>query len=156
MNKYTNIEKFVDLWGPYVDYIVVDFMYENAVFNASDQTFVSVKSDPVKNQYFKFRRNYNKICNYPFDAIVILSNGKIAICCADFQGELELGHIKDGIPSLLKNSVRKKIQKEFLKNDPITCKGCYFFSEVVEDEIDRIKIEFNKLNRFKEKIILRW
>ncbi|MFX1363477.1 MAG: radical SAM/SPASM domain-containing protein [Promethearchaeota archaeon] len=68
-------------------------------------------------------------CSLPFNAVYFTNDGKVTLCCEDFNEELTVGNIKDN--SLIKiwsNDYSSEIRRQHLSPETISitaCKNCY-------------------------------
>lgn len=66
------------------------------------------------------------ICTYPFYYVGILWDGRIVPCCSDFEGNLTLGHINDGLLNVFYNGAgfRQLRENELNRSPTEICKVC--------------------------------
>ncbi len=68
-------------------------------------------------------------CSLPFHAIYFTNEGKLTLCCEDFNEELIVGNIKDhSITEIWNNNYSNGIRRQHLNQETIkisVCKNCY-------------------------------
>lgn len=57
------------------------------------------------------------LCTEPFSKLNVLWDGRITPCCYDIDGNMPLGHIKDGIDNVWKSDKVKELQKALLSQE---------------------------------------
>lgn len=86
-------------------------------------------------KYRKLNRQKNT-CNRPFSGPVqVLVDGKVVVCCFDFNGEMIIGDLKkESLESILNGKRLNKIRKRHLKGnvDNLLCANCDQLN--IEDE----------------------
>jgi len=126
ITKETDLEKFVLLWGNFVDRLDIDFMQPMNIFTQG--AMKSAYGENIKENYYNFSKmNKNFVCYDPFKEVTVGYDGKILLCCLDFSGLAELGNIKDGIRSVINHPNLKKIQKQFFTQKMDYCSDCCQF-----------------------------
>jgi len=56
-----------------------------------------------------------KVCNHPFDRLLVFWDGTVTVCCADINGELSVGNVvDDGIDTLWKNETIQNIRRSLI------------------------------------------
>jgi len=127
LTKKTDLKRYMELWGEYIDTVKLNFMLEATVYQ--DGKFLSRKNEILKDEYYSFgKQTRNFLCTYPFNILTVAYDGKIALCCNDFSASMNIGHIKEGVSSVFQSPVLQKIRNEFLTQQLEKCKGCAFFS----------------------------
>lgn len=104
------------LWGPHVDRINV--LPVGRYGNVEDLSPLEREDRPSK----------RRPCHQIFDRLMIFWDGKVTVCCADINGELSVGHIRESrIEELWKNEAFSGIRRKHLMLDfsgiPI-CTNC--------------------------------
>jgi radical SAM protein with 4Fe4S-binding SPASM domain len=89
----------------------------------------SIKTNSIKNEYlFDYGKSFRYPCKWLWEEVVILVDGTVVMCCRDYDGEIELGNIKEKTLKEIWNSkqmleMRKK-QKYMDFNDIPLCSKC--------------------------------
>ena len=144
ITKKTNYDKYLSLWGEFFDAINVHFMSKTTLYEKGK--FVSKINEELKDEYYEFIENRNKICNYPFKELVVSYDGKISLCCNDFFSSFNLGTIYADIVTIWNNKIRKQIRNEFYNNKFNICRDCSIFYEPTQEAKQEVKQILNKLN----------
>ncbi|WP_457557128.1 radical SAM/SPASM domain-containing protein [Candidatus Harpocratesius sp.] len=74
-------------------------------------------------------KSLNVFCDFPFNSIVVLWDGRIVPCCHDFDGKLVMGSIFDGIENVWKNEKYTAFREKFVNNKffpDFLCSKCSF------------------------------
>lgn len=99
------------------------------------------KEVPLKEQRQRTEQTERKPCHHVFDRLIILKDGTVPMCCADFHhGNYGLGNIKDQHPIDIFNCAKmRKYRKLHLDGKKISiriCKGCsILYSEAIQERI---------------------
>ena len=155
LTKNTNLEKFMLLWGDMVDQVRIDFMQPANIY--SQGVMDAGMNDLLAEDYYDFKRiDKDFSCFDPFEEITVGYDGKILLCCLDFSGSYELGHIDDGLQAVHTSESMKKIRNQFYTQKMDICKDCSSFYkpskeavEAVRDQIDT----FERLHKVRAKIL---
>jgi MoaA/NifB/PqqE/SkfB family radical SAM enzyme len=153
ITKRTQLKKFVELWGPYVDEIRIYFAHPPLKF--SDGVFKAIQLD--EKEYFKLKKiNRNFYCYYPFNVLTVAYDGKVALCCADFSAGLELGDLNyQSIKEVFYSEKLKRIREQFLLQKLNVCAECGVFTVPYEEDINKINQEISEIdNDMRNKIKL--
>ncbi|MCK9491394.1 MAG: radical SAM protein [Sulfurimonas sp.] len=138
LTKKTEVKKYLELWGEYVDKIAVNFMSQATLYD--NKKFISKKNNEIKDEYYSFRKIKSEfMCSYPFTSLVVSYDGKISLCCSDFFSSLDLGYIDESIKSIWNNKERKKIREEFYSQKLDKCSGCTIFHKPFDKDKEKIK-----------------
>jgi radical SAM protein with 4Fe4S-binding SPASM domain len=155
VTRNTDLKKFLKLWGEFVDTIKIDFMQPANIYNKG--LLKAEFNESIKDDYYDFKKQgKNYACFDPFAEIVVAYDGKILLCCLDFNAKLPLGNISDGFEKVWKNKNRRNIQKQFFTQKLSTCNDCsLFFNPSLEviNKLNREIANINKLNISKAKLI---
>ena len=147
ITKNTNLREFIKLWGNFVNFIKVDYMQPANLY--SNGLMKSEYNEKIKNDYHEFKRiDKNFMCFDPFAEVVVAYDGKIMLCCLDFNAKYNLGSIEDGFDKLVNNKLRNIIKKQFYSQNLTTCRDCSMFylpsQELLENTYNQIKIINNE------------
>jgi radical SAM protein with 4Fe4S-binding SPASM domain len=138
LTRDTDLEKYMSLWGDFVDEIQMHFMLEATTYE--NDKFVSRKNEKIADKYFQFTREHkNFVCGYPFNVLTVAFDGKIALCCNDFSASMGIGNIREGIERVFESQVLQKVRSEFYKQDLDVCKECSFFAKPHKQDILLLK-----------------
>ena len=126
LTKQTDLEQFRITWGHYADDITLNHLMGTTYYNGN--RFITEQSKQLKDYFYPFTIDYTHGCEYPFDVLTVAFDGKIALCCQDYNAELPLGHISEGIQNVFKRI--SFVRKAFLRGTPLLCQGCSRFYKV--------------------------
>ena len=150
LTRHTDLQKYMDLWGEYIDEFKAHFMLEATLYE--EGKFVSKKNEKILDEYYDFYpQKENFVCGYPFNVLTIAFDGKIALCCNDFSASMDIGNIKDGIKSVFQLPVLESIRQEFYSQDLVKCKGCAIFKSPSENDRESLQKAIGLVKQ-KEKI----
>lgn len=152
LTKKTDLKKYMQLWGDFVDNVKMHFMLEATVYE--NDRFVARKNEAIGDEYYTFaKQTKNFLCTYPFNILTVAYDGKIALCCNDFSASMDIGHIRDGISPVFQSPVLESIRNEFYTQKLNRCKGCAFFSLPQEKDREAVKKTIAELDyKHQEKI----
>jgi MoaA/NifB/PqqE/SkfB family radical SAM enzyme len=153
LTKSTDIEAYVECWGPYVDRITVGFLMGTT--RLKDGVFISELNEEIRDDYFAHEVDTTGICGYPFDVLTIAYDGKIALCCEDFAAELPLGRIEEGLEGVFQSPALKRVRRQFYAGSLDVCSGCNFFRHPRRSDIEAAKARIAALpDAARKKIVL--
>ena len=142
VNKDTELNSFLKVWGPLVNEIVYSSCH-NAIKIDENMKISHLKFDDYleKNIYdFEYNEGF-KYCGYPFTDIVISSDGAPIMCCSDFNYTTKTSSlISTSLKDFLDSKERKLRQKQFITQQLDICSNCSSFYDLTEES----KIEYNK------------
>ena len=154
LTKHTELERFLSLWGNFVDEIRIDFMQPANLYYQG--VMESGKNELLDGDYFEFEQVQQGFkCFDPFEELTVGYDGKIMLCCLDFSASYELGHISDGLLAVHNNAAIKNVRKQFYKQKLDVCKGCSLFYKPSEDAIGKVRegiAKFEISHKIKAKI----
>ncbi len=120
-SNHDEIEDIKKFWRDKVDEVVI-------------QTFVSYEGGE-KLSDVKFIKKH--ACNQPFERLMILQDGKVIVCCDDFNGKILVGDInKESIKQIWNSKRVKKIQKIQLKHEFEKIPACVNCDSLKHEIID--------------------
>lgn len=61
-------------------------------------------------------KKQNGLCTEPFTKLNVLWDGTITACCYDINGDMPLGHVREGIDNVWKSSKMNRLQNDLLNN----------------------------------------
>lgn len=96
------IQQFLKKWGPLVDFV------------------------NLQPKFFTIKRKKYKPCRDLWRILVVLWNGDVVPCCADFEGVLALGDAKkNNLQNIFKSTAMKDLRKKHIqKKPPSLCASC--------------------------------
>ena len=145
VTKNTDLKKFLELWGEFVNFIKIDFMQPANIYNKG--LLKAEFNESIKDDYYKFKKiDKNYACFDPFAEIVVAYDGKILLCCLDFNAKLPLGNISEGFNNVWQNKNRKNIQKQFFSQSLSTCNDCSLFFNPSKEVINNLNKQINSIN----------
>lgn len=151
LTKKTKLIEFVELWAPYVDTISINPMFPTLGWDKEKQQTITVYNNDLIDEYFilKERKPLN-YCTYVFNKITLNSDGKVVLCCAEFQHDLNLGDYKD-LKKAFHSKTIKELRRSFSseKGDGI-CNGCVYNYKINQDEILEYFPELNNLQELSQ------
>lgn len=134
VDKQSKVSEFIDLWGDFVDEIGIRPIFAPLQWNGSmfvQRTPISLKDNllplnkPIKNMF----------CSQPFSSLNIRANGKLALCCSDYDCDLNFGNWENLNNSFVNNENYQKVRSELRNNKLKICKGCFQNFEVNRDTL---------------------
>lgn len=143
LTRSTDLQAFVDCWGPFVDRITTSFLMGTTVYR--DKRFVTELNDEIAGDYYAHDVDEQGIYGYPFDVVTVSYDGKIALCCEDFSAELPLGHISEGLDRVLESQALKQIRGQFYRGQLDVCRGCNFFRRPRRADVDAVQAQIASL-----------
>jgi len=147
----TNPRKFVEIWGDYCDRMHVSSMNPIRLFNKDKGTMGFIKPKDVE----LYELSSKSIgCLQPFHTIAISYDGKVGLCCGDFDFDLVMGDTKkERLIDIYNNKLYKQIRRKFLfKNfDDTPCKGCPSLYRIKDEKlVYKTQVLVNKLMKSKK------
>jgi MoaA/NifB/PqqE/SkfB family radical SAM enzyme len=128
--KKTDVMKFHETWDKYVDGITMNHLMGTTYYNGN--RFITEQHRQLKDYLYPFSIDTKHGCEYPFDVLTVAFDGKISLCCQDYNTELPLGYIDDGLKSVFNSDQMMKIRSDFVHGVPTVCAGCSRFYKVKE------------------------
>jgi len=128
LTKKTDVDAYKRLWGCYADDITMSHLMGTSYYTGC--RFVTEQPAVLKEYLYPFDVDTSRGCEYPFDILSIAYDGKIVLCCQDFNAEIPLGDIDDGLQKVFTSGALKNIRKGFLHGVPSVCKDCSRFYKV--------------------------
>ena len=142
----TDLEKFIRLWGEFANQITIGFMQPANIFSGG--LLKSKFNENIKDDYYEFKKqSKDYACFDPFAEIVVAYDGKIMLCCLDFNAKYPLGNIDEGFEKVWNNKTRKNIQKQFFNQNLSTCKDCSLFYMPLKEDVNYLNNEINRINK---------
>ncbi|MCI1272997.1 MAG: radical SAM protein [Clostridiaceae bacterium] len=134
--KNSNIDEFISLWSNYVDEIRVAPILPVMLWNKEKGGFDLQYNDEIKDKIINCDIEIkNMKCSQPFTTIVIRPNGKLALCCSDFDIDINFGDYKNLYKTFQNNKNLNKVRSEFSNNNLSVCKYCFQSYGVSEEKL---------------------
>jgi MoaA/NifB/PqqE/SkfB family radical SAM enzyme len=153
LTRSTDLEAYVDCWGPFVDQITIGFLMGTTRFK--DGVFISELNEEIRDDYYAYDVDSGGICGYPFDVFTVSYDGKVALCCEDFAAELPLGHVAEGLVETFSGSALKQIREQFYSGKLDVCSGCNFFRRPRRADVDVARARIDALpDAVRRKLVL--
>ena len=123
VTKNSNVEKFFDCWKPFVDLIRVAPLLPLITFKKDKFQFIV--NTELKNSMICLNKLNKNTCMQPFNTIVVRADGNLALCCSDYDSNIDFGNYKNLKKSFFKNKNLLKIRKELKSGNLNICKNCF-------------------------------
>lgn len=124
VTKESKINEFIEMWEPYVDFIRIGPVGPVMDFDKKEKKIVPAFNHKMTEILLPLEENPIKFCCQPFNVTVIRPNGKLALCCSDYNIGLDLGNYKNLEKNFKKNKNLQRIRKEFLEHKLKVCENC--------------------------------
>ena len=118
INKKTDLKAFVNLWGKYCEFVNAGIMEPPRFFETPDE---------LRNELYEPSNIYWG-CLQPFHTITIGYDGKVSICCGDFDFKLEVGDLKkETLLKIWRNKKYTDLRNKLWsgKFEESICSGCF-------------------------------
>jgi len=126
INKKSKIKEFINCYQDYVDVISIRPMFESFIWDSENKRIKIAKNEKMHDDIFKLNKhNKKEICTMPMNTIFIRPNGKLFLCCSDFDIDVDFGDYKDLLNNWKNNINLKKIRKELKENKVKFCASCF-------------------------------
>lgn len=155
LDNIFELPMFFKVYGRYCFPEKINFHLANGV--SPDQSYVK-KAVPFTNLMVRYVP-----CSLPFGAIIFTYDGKVTLCCRDYEGELVVGDImKDSIENIWNGENAESIREMHLfpeKMSIAACKSCFgpnnFVNDVVNMYIHFLHIRYPRLSskEFGDKVV---
>jgi len=147
-NKY-DCEKFKELWNKKgIDELVVSPL---SILDSSDKTLVEQGDNELFSKQFKNKEN--NYCVEPWIGVTVTVDGKVLVCCNDYDEKYILGDLKENSLEEIWNNdkmklLRRQVRDKKLHTNPL-CKNCWERNNRVLS--NQIRYFFNKIFPTKNK-----
>lgn len=136
IDKKSDIDAYMNTWSEFVDIIRVGPILPVALWDKSSNSSQLITNEELKEDMLVCNSLVkNMYCAQPFKSIIIRANGKLALCCSDYDFDIDFGNYKDIKKTYFKNPQFKKIRKEFKNNKLKTCVNCFQNFEIKKDDL---------------------
>lgn len=154
ITKDSMLNKYMELWAEYTDILRIGPVLPSIIWDNDNKSVTLKYNDQLKHTEFSLNNFVDKMyCNQIFNSIIIRANGKLALCCSDFDFDVDFGTYKDLKNTYFNNENLQKIRKEFKQNKLRFCKNCYQNFEVKKETLLEEKPELEKITK-NPKVIL--
>ena len=154
INKKSKIKEFVECYQDYVDLIAIRPMFESFIWDSEIQNIKIAKNEKMHNDLFKLTGKKSKQnCSMPFDSIYIRANGKLFLCCSDYDIDIDFGNYNNLLKTWKTNKNLKKVRKDLLSNNKQgICTRCFQNFELPKEIIYETFPELKNLEENNSKI----
>lgn len=143
--KETNFNQFVNVWGKYVDEIKFTPLMGHPIFNHDFTYSYMYIDDILKNKCFvSTPKSGFKTCEYLQSTLTINANGKVVLCCADYNQYADFGDYNN-LKSAFYSPNYVKLNKEIFLGKNHVCDGCVNFYKCNKEEINSF-LKANNVN----------
>ena len=152
MTPHTDLNLFLTLWGPYVDHIKIHPLTGTTAYDGT-QFYTTYPGG--QHNYFPSYHDDTNGCMYPYDVLTISYDGKLGLCCEDFNTNiLDINIIDDGIKPYRHSELLRSLRHGFFNRTPTLCHGCNRFNKPHPESIKIIQNKINRVsnNPYKEKL----
>lgn len=145
LTKGANIDQFINTWEPYVDIIRIGPVLTSIIWNNNTKTIDLVSNDELKENMIICNRKVEKMyCHQPFKSIIIRANGNLALCCSDYDINLDFGNYKNLCETFWNNKNLNSVRNEFKNHRLDLCKNCFQNFAVSKDDMHQFFPELEK------------
>lgn len=136
IDRESKVSEFIDLWGDYVDEIGIRPIFAPLYWTGSK--FIQRTPENLDGKLLQMNKVVkNMFCFQPFTSLNIRANGRLALCCSDYNSDLNLGNWEELYDSFLNNENYQIVRSEFRDKKLKICKGCFQNFEVERDVLFR-------------------
>lgn len=151
ITKETNIDAFYSLWNKYVDLISVRPMLPLLSWCNVDKTVKLISNKDLDNVLLPLNHKVEKMfCAMPFNIIYVRADGKLALCCSDYDIQLDFGDYKNLIYDFKNNKNLNNVRSEFKKNKLDLCSHCFQNVEISKEDLFKHLPELKKYDADKK------
>lgn len=135
LTKNTNIEKFIEVWSPYIDSLYINPMYPILSWDKNKETTSALFNEDIADECFTLKeRKKLKSCGYVDNILTINSNGKVVLCCSDFSQHLDIGDYRD-LKAAFNSKIFTDLSDKIFKEKKNICEGCILYYKSIRDDI---------------------
>jgi organic radical activating enzyme len=154
LTKESKIEQFINLWGKYVDEIRVGPVLPMILWNKEMNSFKLHKNKDFEKTMLPCKNFVkNMFCQQPFNIVTVRANGNLALCCSDYDSEMDFGSYKNLWYDFMNNPNLNKIRQEFKTGKLNVCKNCFQNFEIPKDMLFEELPELKKYENDKKVVI---
>ncbi|NCB49131.1 MAG: radical SAM/SPASM domain-containing protein [Alphaproteobacteria bacterium] len=124
VTKESRIKKFIELWHPFVDFLRIGPVGPVMNYNKKTKKIEPKANEKMEKILLPLGKNPVKFCTQPFNITVIKPDGKMGLCCSDFNIDINFGSYKNIKKDFYCNKNLNKIRKEFLNKKLTLCENC--------------------------------
>ncbi len=154
INKESDIDEYMNTWSEFVDIVRIGPVLPVALWDKTLNCSKLITNEELRGKMLPCDSMVkNMYCAQPFKSIFVRANGKLALCCSDYDFDLDLGDYSNIKTSYFNNIQFKKIRKEFRKNQLEICKNCFQNFEIKKEDLFRFLPSLSKYSD-KPKIVI--
>ncbi len=151
LTKESKVNEYINLWGNYVDIIRIGPVLPVILWNKEKQCTEQRINNELKDKLLPINDFVkNMFCAQPFKSIIIRANGKLALCCSDYDIDYDFGTYKDLKNTYWNNENLNKVRKQFKTKKLDICKNCFqnfeIKKEILFKELPELQNYENKSN----------
>lgn len=139
VSKETNVNAFISLWEKYVDLISVRPMFAPFTWNEDKKVIEIMQMPELKSKLLPLKKNNEQMyCIMPFNIAYIRANGKLALCCSDYDIQLDFGDYKNLLHNFKYNKNLNDARKGIRNNKGI-CANCFQHMDIpISDMVENL------------------
>lgn len=124
VTKETKVIDFIEQWKDFTDFIRIGPIGPNMDFDPETKSVQPAANDAMKEILLPLENNPVKYCVQPFTLTLVKANGKMGLCCSDYNITLDFGDYRNIEENFYKNKELRRIRREFSEQSLTTCKNC--------------------------------
>ena len=130
-----DMDSFYDKWKSIADHVrfqpkLIRSQHSQEATTKGATVQSAKKNCAKKTQFYKFALQRTDICpelfGKDYGKVVVLWDGKVVPCCADYEGELQIGDVlNETVDSIWNGLAMRRLRKRHMDKDfPQICKNC--------------------------------
>lgn len=145
VSQNSHIDEFMHLWRPLCDEMRVGPILPLILWNKEKNNTELTCQDNIKSELIPCNDFVKDMfCFQVFNTIVIRANGNLALCCSDYDIDLDFGTYKNLYKTFKTNKNLNKIRQEFRNKKLNICKNCFQNYEVKKEHLFSFLPELEK------------
>ena len=136
-----NINEMVEIWGPWVDKIIVNFPHNSKL--SHEHPFAPLDKDEWGDYHDMVVKEEPDSCGYVTNCAYTQPNGDVLACCNDYAGLLKYGNIHESeFLDIYYGERANSLRQEHECGRSEACGNCNFyykFTDEVEQEYSRVR-----------------
>ena len=153
INKKSKIKEFIECYQDYTDLIVVRPMVELFEWDDKTQNIKTLKNESFHKDLFELTHKLKKNpCTMPSYNIFVRPDGKLFLCCSDYDIGLDFGDYKNLLNNWRKNKNLNKIRKALINNKESICSNCFSNYDLPKSEMYKTFPELEEIEKNNNKI----
>ena len=131
---FSGLEKLMESESPYKDIISVDYIRTGLSTEKEEQEFMDwlkkynlVKRIDIElHNWAEGETNYHKQCHRLWSSVTVLWDGRVTLCCLDYEGDIELGDLNTtDLKDIINNEAYQLIRKNHIEGKFLSkCASC--------------------------------